>query len=304
MSQVSEELLVPLEEVDECGWVSDLLTLTKARLSLLVIVTTFVGYCMGSGACLHWMELMHATLGTALAAASAAVLNQWLETHVDRLMERTRTRPLPAGRMSRRVALFLGIGLGLVGVMWLWLTTNWLSAVLAGATIAIYLFLYTPLKRRTSACTLVGAVSGALPPMIGWTAAQGPDLGIGAGGWILFGILFTWQMPHFLAIAWMYRDEYAQAGFVMLKREDASGCVTGFISLMFALALAAVSVAAYYSGMAGRVYLLGALVLNAGLVGLAVRFFLDRNRSTARALFFGSILFLPLLLGLMVFSKA
>jgi protoheme IX farnesyltransferase len=188
--------------------------------------------------------------------------------------------------------------------MWLWLTTNWLSAVLAGATIAIYLFLYTPLKRRTSACTLVGAVSGALPPMIGWTAAQGPDLGIGAGGWILFGILFTWQMPHFLAIAWMYRDEYAQAGFVMLKREDTSGCVTGFISLMFALALAAVSVAAYYSGMAGRVYLLGALVLNAGLVGLAVRFFLDRNRSTARALFFGSILFLPLLLGLMVFSKA
>ena len=304
MSRVSEELLVPLPEVEECGWVSDLLTLTKARLSFLVIVTTFVGYCMGNSGRLDWLELLHATLGTALAAASAAVLNQWMETHVDRLMERTRTRPLPAGRMAPRAALMLGLGLGAGGVLWLLASTNWLSASLAAATIGIYLLLYTPLKRRTSACTLVGAVSGALPPVIGWTAAQGPAAGIGVGGWILFGILFTWQMPHFLAIAWMYRDEYAQAGFVMLKRDDASGCVTGFISLIFALGLAGVSVAAHFAGMTGGAYLLGALLLNAAMLGLAVRFFLDRSRGTARALFFGSILFLPLLLGLMVFFKA
>ena len=227
-----------------------------------------------------------------------------MQAQVDRLMERTRTRPLPAGRMNPRSALILGLVLGFSGVAWLWAATNALSALLAAATIGIYLLLYTPLKRKTSACTLVGAVSGALPPVIGWTAARGNDPGLGVGAWILFGILFTWQMPHFLAIAWMYRDEYAQAGFVMLKREDASGCVTGFISLLFALALSGVSVAAHFVGMNDRVFLAGAAVLNAALLGLAVRFFLDRNRGTARALFFGSILFLPLLLGLMVFTKA
>ncbi len=303
MSRVTEELLVPIAEVEEGGLVSDLLTLMKARLSLLVVITTFVGFGMASGERWDWLGLMHATLGTALAAAAAAVLNQWLESHVDRLMERTRQRPLPAGRMKPQFAFGLGLALGVAGVVWLWVAANGLSAALAAATIGIYLFMYTPLKRRTWVCTLVGAVSGALPPMIGWTAALREEPSLGTGAWILFGILFTWQMPHFLAIAWMYRDEYAQAGFVMLKRDDSGGGVTGFTSLVFALALAGVSIAAYSFGLNDRNFLAGGFLLNGGLIFLAVRFFLDRTRSTARQLFFGSIVYLPLLLGLMVFTK-
>ncbi|HEX5176171.1 MAG TPA: heme o synthase, partial [Chthoniobacteraceae bacterium] len=218
MSRATDELLVPLEPVSavpEIGLVNDLLTLTKARLSLLVVMTTFVGFCVASGPHLDWVLLVHTVGGTTLAAAAAAALNQWMESHVDRLMERTRHRPLPGGRMKPHQALSFGVFLGATGVGWLAFTAGMLSAALAAATILIYLLLYTPLKRRTAWCTIVGAVSGAIPPVIGWTAAQPSRSAFGSdvGAWILFGILFTWQMPHFLAIAWMYRDEYAQAGF-------------------------------------------------------------------------------------------
>jgi heme o synthase len=282
------------------GLVSDLLQLTKARLSLLVVVTTFVGFCMASGPRLDWLLLLHAVLGTTLAAAAAAVLNQLAETQVDRLMERTRHRPLPAGRMRRATALAIGVGLAAGGVAYLWLTTNALSAGLAAATVAIYLFLYTPLKRRTSLCTLVGAVAGALPPMIGWTAAR-PSLDLGA--WVLFGILFTWQMPHFLAIAWMYRDEYAQAGFHMLRRDDTTGTVTAFHSMLYTLALGLICVIPFAAGMNGSLYLGGALMLIAAMFACAAQFLLQRDRPSARLLFFASIVFLPLLLGLMIVTK-
>jgi protoheme IX farnesyltransferase len=296
--------LIPVElpqDEPEQGIVSDLLALTKARLSFLVVVTTFVGFCMASGASLDWVRLFHAVLGTTLSAAAAAVLNQLIESNVDRLMERTRYRPLPAGRMRPGTALAIGLGLAVVGVGYLALTTNGLSAALAALTVAIYLFLYTPLKRKTSLCTLAGAVSGAIPPVIGWTAARpSPDV----GAWVLFGVLFTWQMPHFLAIAWMYRDEYAQAGFVMLKREDRSGDATALESLLFTLALCAITIVPFTTGMNSGIYLGGALALDALLLGFAAHFLMQRDRQTARRLFFASILYLPLLLGLMVFTRA
>ena len=305
MNRAAPEILAPLEiaaeELPEQGLMSDLMTLTKARLSLLVVVTTFVGFCMASGPQLDWLLLFNAVLGTTLAAAAAAVLNQYSESKVDRLMERTRHRPLPSGRMKPATALAMGLGLTVVGVGYLWFTTNAMSAYLAAATVLIYLLFYTPLKRKTSFCTIVGAVSGAIPPVIGWTAAR-PSIDTGA--WVLFGILFAWQMPHFLAIAWMYRDEYAQAGFVMLKRDDTCGVITGLTSLAFTVALAAIAISAYYVGLNNAAYLVCAVLLNGAMLYFAVQFLLQRNRPSARQLFFASILFLPLLLGVMVFTKA
>ena len=285
---------------DEQGIVGDVLALTKARLSFLVVVTTFVGFCMASGPRLDWLLLVQAVLGTTLAAFAAAALNQYFESHVDRLMERTRHRPLPAGRMRPGTALAFGLALGAIGVAWLAIAANALSASLAAATILIYIAFYTPLKRRTSLCTIVGAVAGAIPPVIGWTAIR-PSFD--AGAWILFGVLFTWQMPHFLAIAWMYRDEYAQAGFVMLRRDDLSGCATAMQSLLYTIALTVITIFPFSRGMNNGVYLTGALILDALLLACAVQFLMQRNRPAARRLFFASILFLPLLLGLMIFTK-
>jgi protoheme IX farnesyltransferase len=304
LNRNTSELTLPLEvprEEAEPGIVSDLLVLTKARLSLLVIITTFVGFCAASGARLDWLLLANAVLGTTLAAGAAAVLNQFIESDVDRLMERTRFRPLPSGRVKPAQALALGIGMGVAGVVWLVLTVNSLSAILAAATILIYIAAYTPLKRRTALCTIVGAISGAIPPMIGWVAVK-PSFDLGA--WVLFGILFTWQMPHFLAIAWMYRDEYAQAGFVMLRRDDSTGSKTAMDSLLYTFALIVITLIPYHAGMNGDVYLGGALLLDGVMLLFAVQFLIERERASARRLFFASILFLPLILGLMVFTKA
>ena len=212
-----------------------------------------------------------------------------------------RQRPLPAGRMRPRAALALGVVLGVAGVAWLWFTAHPMSAWLAAATILIYIAFYTPLKRKTSLCTIVGAVSGAIPPVIGWTAIR-PSLDPGA--WILFGILFTWQMPHFLALAWKYRDEYAQAGFVMLRRDDTSGCATALQSLLYTLALTAITVLPFCIGMNSGLYLAGALLLDAAMLVCAAQFLLDRSLPNARRLFLSSLLYLPLLLGLLVFTRA
>jgi protoheme IX farnesyltransferase len=196
------------------------------------------------------------------------------------------------------------VGLAGAGVIYLLCTTNPMTAWLAAATVCIYLFVYTPLKRKTAFCTVAGAISGAIPPVIGWTAAQGrhPELGLGA--WILFGVLFLWQMPHFLAIAWLYRDEYAQAGFVMLKRDDVTGTITALTSLLFSFALLVITLIPFFAGVNNWVYLFGALALDVGLLFVAVQFTLDRTKTTARRLFFASILFPPLLLGLMVFTRS
>lgn len=296
--EVLGELEIPKEEP---GIVADFMALTKARLSLLVLITTFVGFCMGSGASIDWVLLFHTLLGTALVAASAAILNQAVEIRVDGLMERTRDRPLPAGRMKPHTAQALGAAFGVLGIGSLVWLVSAVSAALAAATLGIYILIYTPLKRRTPLCVTVGAVSGAIPPVIGWTAAN-PTLESGA--WILFGVLFCWQMPHFLAIAWLYRDEYAQAGFHMLRHNDTTGIDTAWRALLFSVGLAAVTLFPVLLGFAGGLYLVGAILLNAMMVGCSMHFLGVRTRTSARRMFFASILYLPLILSLMVFTKA
>ena len=284
----------------EPGILADLLDLTKARLNLLVLITTFVGYWMGATGPIEWLRLLQAMLATALTAAAAAALNQVWERKIDMLMTRTAQRPLAAGRMQSGPALALGLGLGTAGTAWLWLAVNSLSALLAASTVVIYVLIYTPMKRRTAFCTLVGAVSGAIPPVVGWAAAN-PHLTLGA--WVLFGVLFTWQMPHFLAIAWMYRDQYRGAGLVMLKSDDQTGVTTAVTSLIFTLLLTAVTMVPFNTGLAGSMYLGGALIINSVFFLAALHFVADRSRLVARRLFFASILYLPLILGLMVFTK-
>jgi len=285
----------------EPGILADLLDLTKARLNMLVLITTFVGYWMGASGGVEWARLLQAMLGTAMCAASAAAFNQLWEVKIDAMMPRTASRPIVAGRVTRTAAFLIALGLGLLGTLWLWLAINPLSAILAASTIIIYVLLYTPLKRVSAWCTLVGAVSGAIPPVVGWCAAS-PSLSLGA--WVLFGVLFTWQMPHFLAIAWMYRDQYRSAGLVMLKRDDHTGFPTAITSLLFTFMLTAVTMVPFNGGLAGSAYLLGALIINSIFFLAALNFCADRSRPVARRLFFASILYLPLILGLMVFTKA
>jgi protoheme IX farnesyltransferase len=306
MNQSSQEILSPaieaisVESGSSHSLVSDIAMLTKVRLTMLVLITTFVGFCMASGDRLNWILLFHTLFGTALVAGGASVLNQLIEIKVDLLMERTKDRPLPAGRMRPVAAFRIGIGMAAAGMFYLALAVNLFAASLAALTLVTYLFLYTPLKRRTCFCITVGAVSGAIPPVIGWVAAR-PSLDIGA--WILFGVLFLWQMPHFMAIAWMYRDEYARAGFVMLPRNDVRGFRTSLVSLLYASALTAVTLLPAMLKMTGMVYFFGAVLFNVLMLFCAVQFFLHRERSYARRLFFASILYLPILLGLLVFTK-
>jgi protoheme IX farnesyltransferase len=198
------------------------------------------------------------------------------------------------------MALGLGFALGIAGTALLWFTVNPLSAMLALGTLLIYILLYTPMKRRTAFCTLVGAVSGAIPPVVGWAAANAH---LTLGAWVLFAVLFTWQMPHFLAIAWMYRDQYRGAGLVMLKRDDETGFATAATSFAFMLLLTAATLVPFNAGIAGGTYLGGALLINSGFFLAALHFFADRSRPVARRLFFASIIYLPLILGLMVFTK-
>ena len=296
---MSETAAIPHANA-EPGSLADLLDLTKARLNLLVLITTFVGYWMGSSGAIHWLHLICAMLGTALTAAAAAALNQLWERKVDALMTRTASRPLPSGRMKGGTALAFGFALGTAGTALLWFAVNPLSALLALGTLVIYVLLYTPMKKRTALCTLVGAVSGAIPPVVGWAAAN-PHLTLGA--WVLFAVLFTWQMPHFLAIAWMYRDQYRGAGLVMLKRDDKTGFATAATSFIFTLLLTAATLVPFNAGSAGSTYLGGALIINSVFFLAALHFFADRSRPVARRLFFASIIYLPLILGLMVFTK-
>jgi protoheme IX farnesyltransferase len=219
-------------------FVSDFAELVKARLTLLVLLTTAVGYYLGARGPINFAGLFHAVFGTALAAAGAAALNQWWERRLDALMHRTRMRPIPAGRMSARDALILGCVLSVGGIAYLNVLCNSLSALLAAATIIIYIFAYTPLKRVSTFNTLIGAIPGALPPVVGWAAATDrADI----GAWSLFTILFFWQMPHFFAIAWMYREDYARAGFEMISKGDNTGARSASQSVLFCMLLLIIS---------------------------------------------------------------
>jgi protoheme IX farnesyltransferase len=277
---------------------ADFAELVKARLSFLTLATAMAGFALGVEGPWTYLLLVATLAGTALSAAGAAALNQWWEREHDARMTRTRERPLPAGRLSSSDALLAGLGLSLTGVACLALFANLLSATLASATILFYILVYTPLKRVTTLNTIIGAVPGALPPLIGWTAARGS---INAEGLTLFAILFLWQMPHFLAIAWLYRTDYAQAGFRMLSEGDDSGVMTGRQAVVYSLALLAVSLLPTVFFGYSAVYFYGALLLGAAFVVLAGRFAVSGGSiPAARALFLGSIAYLPLLLGLMV----
>jgi len=283
------------------GLVRDLVELVKARLTLLVLLTTAVGFYLGADNPVDYAALLHAVFGTAAAAAGAAALNQWWEYKLDAMMQRTRSRPLPAGRMRPRSALVLGAALSIFGVAYLAFVCNALSAALAAITIIIYIFAYTPLKRVSTFNTALGAVPGALPPMIGWAAARGT---LNAGAWMLFAILFFWQLPHFFAIAWMYRDDYTRAGFQMISSDDRSGERSASQSVFFCMILFVVAGLPAFLGIATVFYLLTELILGIVFVSVAMRFLKTRARSDARRLFITSIIYLPLLLAALVLSKA
>jgi protoheme IX farnesyltransferase len=281
-------------------FMSDFAELVKARLTLLVLLTTAVGYYLAAVGPINPAGLFHAVFGTALAAAGAAALNQWWERRLDALMHRTKTRPIPAGRMLPRDALILGCLLSIGGVVYLATVCNWLSALLAAATIVIYIFAYTPLKRVSTFNTLVGAIPGALPPVVGWAAASGR---VDIGAWSLFAILFFWQLPHFFAIAWMYREDYARAGFEMISKDDASGARSASQSVLFCILLLLISGIPQFLGLVSAVYLIVELVLNGLFIFVAMRFLRTQQASDARRLFLTSIAYLPLLLGALVLTK-
>ena len=275
----------------------DLSELSKARLSFLVLLTTLVGFLLGWRGPMNYTLLLSTLLGTALSAAGASALNQWLERDLDALMARTSDRPLPARRMHPSDALLFGLLCSGSGVAILAFLANPLTALLAGLTILVYAALYTPLKRFTELNTLVGAIPGALPPLLGWTAATDH---MGLGGWVLFLILWFWQMPHFLAIAWLYRDQYAAAGFKMLSTRDPDGWSTAWQALIYSIALLAVSLLPGSLGMAAPYYFFAALALGAAMIHLAVAFIRNRSDAASRRLFFASIIYLPLLLGALI----
>ncbi|MAV54389.1 MAG: protoheme IX farnesyltransferase [Phycisphaerae bacterium] len=271
------------------------LELSKARLSILVVWTTATGAiaARGENHPLLWKTLLLTVMGTALAAASASVLNQVLEAHRDAKMKRTEKRPIPRGAIGQRTAWLLGLGLAAASVALLWpvgLLPLWLSM----GTIALYAAVYTPLKPLTSLNTLVGAVVGAVPPMIGWAAVRGE---VDGGAWVLAGILFVWQIPHFLALAWMYRDDYAKGGFQMLPAVDPEGILTARVTLIGSLALVPVSLSAFLAGFAGPIYAVVALVCGLLMVTRSVRMLAEPTRDNARNVFLASLLHLPLTLG-------
>lgn len=282
------------------SWPSVLAALFKARLTSLVLVTTAVGFHFGAREGLWGMTFWHTLIGTGILAAGAAALNQYWERHADALMHRTADRPIPSGQMDPLVALSLGAALSIAGMLQLTFFVNPLTGVLGMVTLASYVFVYTPLKRVTSLNTLIGAVPGALPPLMGWTAATGE---LGAGGWALFTLLFFWQIPHFMAIAWIYREDYARGGFRMLPVIDPSGSRTGSTAIRHTVALLAFSLSPVALGLAGRWYAGAALVFGSAFLFFAIRFALFLHRESARSLFLASIVYLPLILGFLVADK-
>jgi len=280
--------------------VLDHIALTKPRLNFLVVASSAAGYYLGTATSVSGWLMAQAVVGTALVAAGSAVLNQLYERDTDALMRRTRQRPLPDGRISNIDALIFGIALSVAGVVMLAVRANLLAAGLALATLVVYLLVYTPMKRQTPLSTVVGAVPGALPPLIGWTAARGT---VDAGGLSLFAIVFLWQIPHFMAIAWMYRDDYSKAGFPMLPVIEPDGRRAGRQAMIYALALLPVSLMPTWAGVSGWIAFAIAAVLGIALIVLSARFAAARTDQSARTLFYATITYLPLLWTALIIDK-
>jgi protoheme IX farnesyltransferase len=295
------EILVPVLARARRQVLADLLALTKPRVVVMIVVTTLVGYYAGLRGVADYARSLHLVLGTALAAAGTLALNQYWERQVDGLMERTRSRPLPDGRLSPLEALLFGSAITAAGVAYLAAFVHVLAAGVTAATVVLYLFAYTPLKVRTALCTVVGAIPGALPPVTGWVAAR-ETFGLGAG--LLFGILFLWQLPHTLAIARLYREDYARAGIRVLPVVDAEGASTERQIVSACLALLVVSLLPTLAGMAGALYFFGALVLGLAFTALGALQARSPSAPSARRVLYASLLYLPALLALLVLDKS
>ncbi len=282
------------------GWVSVYSDLFKARLTFLVLLTTLVGFYVGYRGPLDYLLMLHTMLGTALVAAGASALNQLWEREHDANMRRTRERPLPSGRLQPLTVLIVGLAASVLGIVYLAAAVNLLTALIGAGTLLSYILIYTPLKRVTWLNTAIGAIPGALPPLMGWTAARGE---LSREGWALFAILAFWQLPHFLAISWIYKDEYARAGFKMLSGIDPDGRRTGRQAVSHTLGLLPISLCPFIFKLAGPIYLAGALLLGLAFLWFAIQFARYLTIPRARQLFFVSIIYLPLLLGIMVLDK-
>jgi protoheme IX farnesyltransferase len=274
--------------------------LTKPRITFLIVLTSAAGFCLGSRGAVNYVLFAHAMLGIALLSSGIATLNQFMERELDGLMRRTADRPLPSGRLLPFEALWFGVLLTATAELYLALFVNSLTAVLGLTVIAGYLFLYTPLKTRTTLSTVVGAFPGAVPPLIGWTAARGQ---IDVAAWVLFAILFLWQFPHFLAIAWMYREDYGRAGIRMLPVVEPDGRVTGQQIIAYTLMLIPVSLLPAVLGISGRLYLFAALALGLLFLISSVRAAISKSNQHARQLLLASVLYLPLLFAVMVLNR-
>ena len=279
---------------------ADFVTLAKPRLNLLVLVTTAAGLYLASPDGVATPVLLHTLLGSALVAGGASALNQVWERDTDALMRRTRARPIASGRLRASEGMWFGLGLSATGLVELALGVNLISAAVAVFTLGSYVLVYTPLKRRSSLATLVGAIPGALPPVIGWVAATGT---LTLPALVLFGIVFFWQMPHFLAIAWLHREDYAAAGIPLLPVLEPDGRRTGRQALLYSAALWPVSLMPSLVGLAGGFYVFVATVLGLTLIGLSARFARDRSTPAARQLFLSSIIYLPLLWGALIADR-
>jgi protoheme IX farnesyltransferase len=278
------------------------LELTKPRITCFILMSTAIGFVCGmnAGGPRTWVTLMHTLLGTALIASGTAALNQWYEREADAKMNRTMARPIPSGRVTGPHALLFGIFLSIAGFADLWLGANLLTALLGLFTLASYLFLYTPMKQRSRHSTTIGAIPGATPPLIGFAAASGT---LNWNAWILYAILFLWQFPHFYAIAWMYRADYARAGIQMLPVIEPSGESTARRMLWFSLALLPISMLPKFFAMAGNFYLAGALILGLIYAYASLRSVFDCSVTRARQVLLASVLYLPFLYGLLVLDR-
>jgi protoheme IX farnesyltransferase len=278
----------------------DYIALTKPELTFLAVVTAMAGFYLGTVGSIPFVLMLHALVGTALVGAGAGALNQYIEREHDAMMRRTENRPLPSGRLSPREVLLFGMVLSLLGIGELLVFTNLLTGFLAIVTFTTYLFLYTPLKRITPVATLVGAVPGALPPVMGWAAARNE---ITLDACILFAILFLWQMPHFLSLAWMYRKDYARAGFRILTVFDKDGSTTRKHILIYTIALVPITVVPVFLGSFGIIYLIGAAILGLGFLCLSLQLISGVSTKAARRVFFASLLYLPALLLMMIADR-
>jgi heme o synthase len=274
--------------------------LTKPDVSFLVLMTTCAGYYMGTRGPVAWLHMLHVVFGTMMIAAGTAALNHYIERESDRYMRRTASRPLPTGLLTPAEALRFGVALSIFGALDLYVAAGFLPCLLGVVTCLSYLLAYTPLKKRTVWATFIGAIPGAIPPMIGWTAASGK---LDAGAWLLFAILFLWQFPHFHAIAWMYREDYARAGILMLPVVDKDGTRTFRQIILYAASLVAVSLLPAVMGFAGVLYFFGALVTCTALVQVCLWASSARTNIRAKWLMHATVMHIPVLLGLMMYDK-